>query len=188
VVRNVGHPGDVPARLCEARHDSGHDRIADAHEDDGDRTRRRLGRQRPREAGRHDDVDPELDEFLRELVRPIGPPLRAAPGDADGLPVHVPVVVQSAQEVGLAAGRVRDAASSEKADPGDLPRRLSAGGERRHEDGEGEGDEKPDTAARHGNLLSPRTCGGILRAGVRGGKRNFADETGLLSEWHYVGS
>jgi hypothetical protein len=50
----------------------------------------------------------------------------------------------------------------------------SAGGGERHEE-EGEGDEKPDGAARHESLPRSRTCGGILRAMCWRGKSNFAE-------------
>jgi hypothetical protein len=45
----------------------------------------------------------------------------------------------------------------------------------RHEETEGEGDEKSEKTARHGSLLHARTCGGILRGMCRGRKAHFAD-------------
>jgi hypothetical protein len=50
---------------------------------------------------------------------------------------------------------------SKQANPGDFPRRLSVGYAQRGEEAEGEGDERPDRAARHGSVLKnarkPRT-------------------------------
>src|SRR5262249_5269103 len=59
-------------------------------------------------------------------------------------------------------GRGREV-STEPTDPMHVRRLLRVGDERRHEQAEGEGDEEPDTAARHGNLLRAWPCGGILR-------------------------
>jgi hypothetical protein len=59
-------------------------------------------------------------------------------------------------------------------DPWDMSRLLRLGGERRHEEAEGEGDEKSNQTARHESLLRSRTYGGILHGTCRGRKSNVA--------------
>jgi hypothetical protein len=69
--------------------------------------------------------------------------------DHDILSLHVAEVVERFTEV--VRERLRRVPSIPY--PGELRRLLRLSGERRHEDGEGEGDEKPDKTACHGNLL-----------------------------------
>jgi hypothetical protein len=73
----VAHSGDVPARPCETRDESGPDRVGHGREHDGDRRGGPFRRERPRGCEGDDDVHPQFDEVGGEsretFVAPFGP-------------------------------------------------------------------------------------------------------------------
>ena len=135
---NVGEPREVRARPREAGDEPSSNRIADAHRDNWDCRRCLLGRTGRGRTRRHDEVNPQTDEFARASGEPIEPPLPPSVLKSDVLSLHVAKWAQTLPEcVPMRPGHVR-----ENTDPPDLPRRLRISGQWRREDAEGEGDDE----------------------------------------------
>src|SRR5262245_17083191 len=77
-----GEPGDVAAGPREADHVAASDRLCMAHEYDGYRRGRLLGRLGVNGTRCDDDIHLEVDEFHRELAHSFGSPL--CPSELDG--------------------------------------------------------------------------------------------------------
>ena len=85
-----GQPRDIAARMREARNEALCNRIADAKQDNGDRSRRTLGGQRGGCASRgRDHIDVQRDQFGRESREPLGLPFRPTIFDPHILAVDV---------------------------------------------------------------------------------------------------
>jgi hypothetical protein len=76
-------PGDVAARMREARHVAAADRVGMAREYDRNCRGRSLGGRGVDRRRRKDDIDLEPDEFFRQIVEPIEPPLGPTVFDGD---------------------------------------------------------------------------------------------------------
>jgi hypothetical protein len=104
------NPGHVAARLVEPVDEAELDRIAAAREYDGDRRRRRLGRQRRRiTPARHYDGNAAVDQLGRQGGKPIVATLRPAEFDRDVLALDVAGFLQTlaedSHEVRIGSGR-----------------------------------------------------------------------------------
>jgi hypothetical protein len=129
----VGQPRDVPARVRQACDESGPNRIANCHYDDGDRPGGVLGCRHSFHRHRQDDVHLEPDQFGREVGQPVEPSLRISIFDDNILTLNPPKLAQPLPErlpdIWGGGGR----AAREITDSGDLARQLRLGGERRDE-------------------------------------------------------
>jgi hypothetical protein len=96
-----------PARMRQAGHDPGFDRIA-RDDDDRDLACRFLRCQGAGDVERHDHVDLEPDELGREPRKPIQLSLRGAKLEGNVLPLHVAELTRSFAEFLLERIRVRD--------------------------------------------------------------------------------
>jgi len=114
----------------------------------GNRAGRLLGSTARLGPHRDQDIDPELDQLRDEVGEPLVSALLPAIRNGNGLALDVAALAQAlAEGFGIRAGRI-----TEKANPGDLPRRLGCGGERRHKDDEGKQDEEAHGPALHRDL------------------------------------
>jgi hypothetical protein len=113
-----------------------------------------------------------VDQFGREVGEPVEV-LCIAVLQSDVLALHPAEVTQPLLEDLDARREARGGAENEKTYPGGFPRRLGLGGERRHEEAEGEEDKESNAVACHGCLLHSRMCRGHSTRHVPGKEIEF---------------
>jgi hypothetical protein len=137
----------------EARDEPERHRIGCRGEDNRNRAGGLAGCQGGAGESRHNDIHLQTDELgqdMRELV--ILPPDEAVLQE-EILPFHVAEVAQGVPE--YAPVRIADAHNP---DPGDFPRQLGVGCQRRHQDAERQGHEPPRDVRPHSYLLGAACC------------------------------
>src|SRR5262249_49968397 len=136
----IGKPCAVPPGMSQALDQAYLDRVErHAHHHNGDRGGRLLGSQDHRVSDRHDDVNVATDEVSRQLWEEGDVPCRIAVLQDDVLPLDVSQLTQALLQ-GFVTAPLPDLLRTPGENPNAIAfsRLLCYGGERRHEDAEGE--------------------------------------------------
>jgi hypothetical protein len=139
-------PGNVAAGARDVRDEPGPDGIANVNHDDRDRRGGLLCRDDMRVATRHDDVDLEPDQVLGELREPLQLPVGEAVLDYHVPSRDVAKIPQAVFEGLHEVRRLLARRAQQIPDPGNLPRRLGLGGERRDCEADSKNDREPHHA------------------------------------------
>src|SRR3972149_5348051 len=99
--------------------------------------------------GRHDEVNPQTDEFVRESGEPIEPPFRPSALKSDVLSLHVAQLAQPLSEGLEIMGHGGAPAAREKTYPGDSHLLLRVGSGRRREEAKNEAKDQGGCCAPH---------------------------------------
>src|SRR3990172_8185575 len=124
-----GEPGDVAARPRKAGHVAAPERIRVAHEYDGNRRGRSLGRPSVDGTRCDDDIDLEPGKFLRKFAHPFWLPLRPPVLDGEVSTLHVAQIAKPLTK-GFDGIRKHGRTLPQKTDAVDLPRLLRRSSER----------------------------------------------------------
>jgi hypothetical protein len=148
-----GHAGEVAAWPGKTGHMAAANRVRVAREDDGNR--RGCAFRRPRIDGgrRHDDIDLELNELLRQVIEAIEPPLGPPVFDGD-IPALDPTQITQPPAEAFEGMRPHGRTVPQETDAVDLPCLLGGDDARPAEEAAGHG--RQDGSARDHRVIGQR--------------------------------